>query len=145
MTFLANFSENSWDVGVHIVLWASLLMLFLLLASLYYFWHPFCCRSPFCCWQCNVSIVSAAVGLPPCCCRLNCFCKHPCFWWRSYFVGGPVVAFLPAVACIPADVSSHDIAVIINVVCCWHYCCWLCHCCCLHPTVAGILAVAGVL
>jgi hypothetical protein len=30
-------------VGVYIVLLASLLMLVLLLASLYYFWHPCCC------------------------------------------------------------------------------------------------------
>jgi hypothetical protein len=47
--------------------------------------------------------------------------------------GGPVVAFIPAVACIPAVVRGHDIAVILNVACCWRYCCGLCHCCCLHP------------
>jgi hypothetical protein len=31
--------------------------------------------------------------------------------------GGPVVAFIPAVACFPAVVSGHDIAVILNVAC----------------------------
>ncbi len=51
----------------------------LLLGSLYCFWNPCCCGSPFCCWLCDVPIVSAAVGLPPCCCRLHCFCKHPSF------------------------------------------------------------------
>ncbi len=29
--------------------------------------------------------------------------------------------------------SSHDIAVILNVACCWRYCCGLCHCYFLHP------------
>ncbi len=80
-----------------------------------------------------VPIVSAAVGLPPCCCRLLCFCKHPCFWWCPYFVGGPVVAFIPDVACAPAVVSGHDIAVILNFDCCWRYCCCLCHSYFLHP------------
>ncbi len=78
-------------VGVLIVLLASLLMLVLLLASLYYFWHPCCYGSPFCCWRCDVPIVSAAVSFPPCCCWLHYFCKHPCFWWCLYCVGGPVV------------------------------------------------------
>jgi hypothetical protein len=41
----------------------SLLVIVLLLASLYYFWHP-CCGSPFCCRSYDVPIVSAAVGLP---------------------------------------------------------------------------------
>ncbi len=36
-------------------------------------------------------------------------------------------------ACIPAVVNGHDIAVILNVACCWPYCCCLCHCYCLHP------------
>ncbi len=73
------------------------------------------CGSPFSCWRCDVPIVSAAVGLPPCFCWLHCFCKHPCFWWRPYCVGGPVVAFIPAAACVPAVVSGLDIAVILNV------------------------------
>ncbi len=107
--FKANFRENSCVVVAHIVLLASLLTRVLLLASLNFFWHP-CCGSPFCCWRCDDPIVSAAVGLPPCCCRLHCFCKHPCFSWSPYCVGGPGVAFNPAVACIPAVVSGHDIA-----------------------------------
>ncbi len=120
-------------VGIQIVLLASQLMLVLMLASLYYFWHPCCYGSPFCCWRWDVPTVSAAVGLPPSCSWLHCFCKHPCFWCRPYCVGGRAVAFIPAAACFSAVVSSHDIAVIINVACCWRYCCCLCHCCCLHP------------
>jgi hypothetical protein len=38
-----------------------------------------------------------------------------CFSWRPYCVGGPVVAFIPAVACVPAVVSGLDIAVILKV------------------------------
>jgi hypothetical protein len=34
-------------------------------------------------------------------------CKHPCFWWSPYCVGGHVVALIPAVACFSAVVSSH--------------------------------------
>ncbi len=123
--FLANFCKNSWVVGVHIVLLASLLMLVLMLASLYYFWHPCWCGSPLCCWRCDVPIVSAAVGLPPCCCRIYWFCKNSCFWWRPYCIGVPFVAFIPAVACVPAVVSGHDIDVILNVACCWRCLCRL--------------------
>ncbi len=54
--FLANFRKNSlscWhpycSVGVHNVLLASLLILVLFLASLYYFWHSCCYGSSFCC------------------------------------------------------------------------------------------------
>ncbi len=72
-------------------------------------------------------LLSQLLWPPPCCCRLHWFCKDPCC------VGCPVVAFIPAVACVPADVSGHDIAVILNLACCWRYCCCLCHCCCLHP------------
>ncbi len=50
-----------------------------------------------------------------------------------YCVASPVVAFIPAVACVPAVVSGHDIAVILNIACCWRYCFCLCHCYCLHP------------
>ncbi len=139
--FTANFRENSCVFGVGcwllavgvLVLLASLLMLVLLLASLFYFWHPCCFGSPFCCWRFDVPIVSAAVGLPPCCCRIHSLFKHPCVSWRPYSVGGPVVAFIPAVACVTAVVSDHDIAVILNVACCWCYCCCLCH------AVAGFL------
>ncbi len=81
---------------------------------LFYFWHPCSYGSPLCCWRCDVPIVSASVGLPPCCRRLHCFCKHLCFWRRPYCVGGPVVALIPAVACFSAIVSSHDITVILN-------------------------------
>jgi hypothetical protein len=48
-------------------------------------------------------------------------------------VGGPVVAYIPAVARIAAVVSGHDIAVILAVACGWSYCCCLRLCCCLHP------------
>jgi hypothetical protein len=34
-------------------------------------------------------------------------CKHPCFWWRPYCVGGHVVALIPAVVCFSAVVSGH--------------------------------------
>jgi hypothetical protein len=46
----------------------------------------------------------------------SCFCCHPTC------VGGPVVAFIPAVAGVPAVVSGYDIAVIQAVDCCWRYC-----------------------
>ncbi len=82
----------------------------------------------------SVPIVSAAVGLSPCCSRLR-LCRHPCFCWRPYCVGGPVVVFIPAVPCFSAVVSGHDDAVILNVACCWLYCCCLCHCYCLHPDI----------
>ncbi len=36
-----------------------------------YFWHPYCYGSPFCCWCCDVPIVSATVSLPPCCSQLH--------------------------------------------------------------------------
>ncbi len=43
-------------------------------------------------------------------------------------------AFIPAVACVPAVVSCHDIAVILAVACCWRYCCCLqLYCYCSHP------------
>ncbi len=101
-------------------------MLVLLLASLYYFWHPCCYGSPFCCWRCDVLIVFALLA-SPCYCWLHCSSisafggVHMC--WRS----------IPAVACVPAVVSGHDIAIILIVACCWCHCCWLCHSCCLHP------------
>ncbi len=102
----------------------SLLMLVLSLVSLYFFWDP--CCSPFCYRRCDNPIGSAAEGPPPCCNRLHCFCQHFYFWWPLYCVGGP---FIPAVACVLAVVSGHDIAVILNVACCQRYCC----CYCLHP------------
>ncbi len=106
--FLRISTKNSWVVGGHIVLLASLLMLLLLLASLYYLWHPCCCVSPFCCWRCDVPIVSAAVGpsilLPASlclqtslllmvsilcwrsCCYFHSFCcLHSCWSWCLYF------------------------------------------------------------
>ncbi len=117
-------------VGVHIVLLASLLMLVLLLASLYCYWHPCSYGSPSA-GDAVMFLLSLLASLHAV--VVHCFCKHPCFWWGPYCVGGPVVAFIPAVACFSAVVSDHDIAVILNVVCCWRYCCCLCHCCCLHP------------
>ena len=52
----------------------------------------------------------------------------------SILGGDTVVAFIPDVACVPAAVSGHDMAVILAVACCWRYCCCLRHhCCCLHP------------
>ncbi len=80
-----------------------------------------------------------------CCCRLHCFSKHHCFWCHPYCVGSHVVAFIPAVACVPAVVSGHDIAVVLNVACCCRYCCSLCTAVACIQTVAGILAVPGVL
>jgi len=83
-------------------------------------------------------------------------------FWHPCCVGGPVVAFIPAVACNPVVMSDHYIAVILSVACCWCYCCCLRHCSCLHPncdkhscccwrpfrscwvTVAGLPAIAGV-
>ncbi len=103
--FLANFRQTHELLASILCCWLALL-----LATTVYFWHPSCCRSPFCCWRYDVPIVSAAVSLPLCYCRLHCFCKHPCFWWRPYCVGGPVVAFIPAVAYVPANVSGHAIA-----------------------------------
>jgi hypothetical protein len=84
------------------------------------------------------------------------FASIPCFWWRPYCVGGPVVAYIPAV------VSGHDIDVILNAACWWRCCCCLCHwcslnldcskhsCCCWRPLsswgfpVAGLSAIADV-
>ena len=83
-------------------------------------------------------------GLPPCCCQLHFFCKHPCFYWHPYCIGDPVVAFIPAVACFSAVVIGNDIAVILNVACCWRTvvaCLTVVAC---IQTAAGILAVAGV-
>jgi hypothetical protein len=72
----------------------------------------------------------------------NAVISDSCFCWHAYCVGGPVVVFIHAVACVPAVGSSHDIAVILAVACCWYYCscllAWI-------QTVAGILAVSGVL
>jgi hypothetical protein len=42
-------------------------------------------------------------------------------------------------------VSGHDIAVILNVACCWHYCFACVTVVACIQAVAGILAVAGVL
>jgi hypothetical protein len=82
----------------------------------------------------DVNGVSAVVGLPACCCWLHYFCKHLCFCWHPYCVGGPVVAFIPDVACV------HTIVVIL--ACCWSHCYCLHHCCCLHPSISGI-PIAG--
>ncbi len=76
---------------------------------------------------CGVPIVSAFFHLivANVLVELCCCCRCPCFCWRSYFVGGPVVAFIPVVACV------HAIAVILEVACCWHHCCFWHSCCCL--------------
>ncbi len=68
--------------------------------------------------------VPVVVGLPAC--WLHYLCKNSCFFWHPWCIGCPVVAFTPAVACIPAVVSNHDIAVILAV------------------TVAGVTVVACV-
>jgi hypothetical protein len=58
----------------------------------------------------------------------------PAFAGVLYCVGGPVVAFIPAVPCFSAVVSSYNDAVILNVCLgCWRYCCCLCHCYCWRP------------
>jgi hypothetical protein len=68
----------------------------------------------FCCLMCDIkddAVVPAAAAISD-----------------PYCVGCPVVTFIPAVACVPAVVSSHDIAVILAVDCCLRG-----HCCYLHP------------
>jgi hypothetical protein len=40
------------------------------------------------------------------------FCKHPCFCWRFYCFGSPVLAFISTVAGVPAVVGSHAFVVI---------------------------------
>ncbi len=99
------------------------------------------CRCPYC-----------AVGVPACCCG-SPFCSV--IFLLSLLLldslpavaGFPVFASIPAfdgvhtvlavgitdIACVPAVVSGHNIAIILNVACCWRYCCCLCHCCCLYP------------
>jgi hypothetical protein len=77
------FREHSGDVGVHIVLMLSTLCCWqpcwcLYCCWLYDFLHPCCCRSPFCSWHCDIPIVSAAVGLPSCCCFIV-FASIPAF------------------------------------------------------------------
>ncbi len=60
----------------------------------------------------DVNSVPDVVGLPACCCRLH-LCKQSQFCWSPYYFSRPVVAFIPAVACISAVVSSHASAVIL--------------------------------
>jgi hypothetical protein len=124
------------------------------LGSLYYFWHPCCCGSPFCCWLCNVPIVSAAVGL------------RPCYWPPSmllaslHAVGGftgfasipafdgvqtvllallllPFMQLLAFLLLWAVTILMSSLMLLVAgvtvVSCCWRYCCCLCHCCCLHP------------
>jgi hypothetical protein len=85
----------------------------------------------------DVSCVYSGVGLLACCCWLHNFC------WRLYCGGGSFVAFTPAVACIPAVVDGHAIAVILSIASCWRRAiavilaiasCWR-HCCCLRQLV----------
>ncbi len=89
-------------VGVHNVLLGSLLMLVLLLASLYLF------LASLLLW---ISLLLLMLWCSYCLCycqpQLHCFCKHPCFWWRPYCVGGHVVALTPAVSRFSAVVSGH--------------------------------------
>ncbi len=77
--FLANFGENSWVIGVHIVLLASLLIIVLLLASLFYFCPPCCCGSAICCRRCDSPIVSTSVGLLHVVAGLTVFASIPAF------------------------------------------------------------------
>jgi hypothetical protein len=44
--------------------------------------------------------------------------QHSCFCWHPFCVGGPVVAFISVVSCVPAVVNGHDIAVILALSCC---------------------------
>ncbi len=67
------------------------------------------------------AVISDVNSVPAYCSQLHYFCKNPCFCCCLYCVGGPVVAFIPAVACFPAVVNGHDIAVILAVTCCWCY------------------------
>jgi hypothetical protein len=65
----------------------------------------------------DVNAVPAVAGLPACCAGFVSFASVPAiasvsaFCRRPYCVGGPVVAFIPAVACDPAFAGSIDIAV----------------------------------
>ncbi len=122
-----------------------------------YFLHPCFCGSPFCCWRCNVPIISIAVGLPPCWCLL-CL-QASCFWLCPYCVGGPVVANIPAVACclllwvvmiMQSSLCCLLLALLmllvsLMLVCGRH------SCCCWRPLsswgfpVAGLSAVDGIL
>ncbi len=62
------------------------------------------------------------------------FCKHSRLWWRPYCVGRQSCCCFHSCCCLRSwVVNGHDIAVILNVACCWRYCCCLCHCCCLQP------------
>ncbi len=63
----------------------------------------------------DFAIVPAVVGLTAGCCRLQYILIHPCFCWRPYCVGRPVVAFIPAV------VGSHAFAVSLAVAGCWRH------------------------
>ncbi len=71
------------------------------------------------------------------------FKKHFCFCCYPYCVGGNVVTFIPAVACVPAVVSSHDISVILVAGATLVACSVTAVAC--FQTVEGILAVAGIL
>jgi hypothetical protein len=73
--------------------------------------------------------VNAVVGLLACCCRLSFhyFCKRFLLLLASmYCVGCPVVAFIPAVACVLAVVGGHSITLsTLLLLFCWrHYCCF---------------------
>jgi hypothetical protein len=83
-------------------------------------------------------LLTSVVGLPASCCGLHYFCNHIRFCWRAYCDGRPVIAFIPAVACISAVEVSHAIAVILAVAYCRR------HYCCFHPCCSGTAAVAGV-
>jgi hypothetical protein len=78
-----------------------------------YFWHPYCYGSPFCCWCCDVPIVSATVSLPQCCSQLH------------------LQASLLLVASILCWRSC----------CCFNSCCCLLFCCCEQSSDNRTMAI----
>ncbi len=65
--------------------------------------------------QCRQVYYIKIFVLPACCCRLHYLCYHSFCCWRPYCVGGSAVAFINAVACVPAVVGGHVVAVILAV------------------------------
>jgi hypothetical protein len=59
-------------------------------------------------------------------------------------VGAPVVAFVPAVACVLEVVRGHDIAISLMLLVA-DVTFVACDCCSLHPDLAGSFTVAGFL
>jgi hypothetical protein len=80
------FPLKTWVVGINIVLLVSLLMLFLLLAGLYYFWHPCYCLSPFWRLWCSYSLLLL----------LNVLVVSSCYhcWCNCWMLLSPLLSIL---------------------------------------------------